>query len=238
MTTHGTPARRARSAATVTACQVGACSWPRASSWPSMTTTAASPGQGAQAAARAPTTTAAPARAWAQSVGHARPRRPPARRSRPASTPARLAEGTTTSSGPRWASSATSGRGVGGRRQADGDGRADREGHPSRPLGGGGRRAGAGLAAGRRVTAAGAARPWSAGSRAGRPSATPPSRPGPPRSGSGPQPRTLAEGPQGQPGAGLDVDLDHPAADPAGRPGRRGPACRRAPSGARRSGTG
>ena len=75
-TTHGTPARRARSAATTQAFQVGACSCCSPSSWPSRTTTAARSGHGAHAAARAPMTTAHPAAAWAHSRGTTRDRQP------------------------------------------------------------------------------------------------------------------------------------------------------------------
>ena len=56
---HGTPARRARSIATSLACQVGACSCWYTSSCSSRTITRARFGAGAQAAARAPTTTRA-----------------------------------------------------------------------------------------------------------------------------------------------------------------------------------
>ena len=74
--TTGTPARRARSMTTSRACHVGLRSSCSASSCSSRTTTAASRGHGAHAAARAPMTTSTPAAASAQSCGHDGHRQP------------------------------------------------------------------------------------------------------------------------------------------------------------------
>ena len=82
VSTHGTPARRARSSATSRACHVGACSCWWTSSCSSTTTTAASAPTGAQAAARVPTTVA-PAAPSAQSRGWAATRTPARRKVRP-----------------------------------------------------------------------------------------------------------------------------------------------------------
>ena len=160
---------------------------------------------------------------------------PPARRSRPASTPPRLAEGTTTRVGPRWASSATSGvaSAAGGRRTMTGRSTGRR---PEQTGGRRGRAAGAGLAAGSAGTAPGgeavASRaPAPAGPAPGRPAGQvhharvrDPS-PGPWRWAGGPGP------------GGARRRRRRPSRRPAGRRGRPAPAVPIRTSGARRLGT-
>ena len=157
-----------------------------------------------------PTTTAAPARAWAQSSGTTATS-PPARRSRPASTLPRLADGTTTRVGPRWASSATSGvaSAAGGSRTMTGRSTGRPSSRPVERGGAGGRRAGAGNA--------GTATSADAGFEQGAAPAGP--APGGPAGqvhhlGFGAPAPYLGDGPQGQAWCGFNTDLHNPAADP------------------------
>ena len=149
--THGTPARRARSTTTSRACQVGARSCCQRSSCSSSTTTAARSGTGAHAAARVPTTVA-PAAAWAQSRGMTATADP-----RPAQAQAQVAGGGRPTApgrgrGPEPQAASDDGVGVGGRRPgAPRRGRGQRVGRqrvdrrPGRD-GTGGERAGGGRA--------------------------------------------------------------------------------------------
>ena len=93
------PARRARSTSTSRACQVGARSSCSDSSCSSTTIAVASPGHGAHAAARAPTTTSTPAAARAHSRGTTATRRPRRASAAPIAA-ARSTDGITTSAGP------------------------------------------------------------------------------------------------------------------------------------------
>ncbi len=99
VSTHGTPARRARSTATSRAFHVGARSSWYASSPSSTTSTAPSCGRGAQAPARAPTATQPPAAARAHSWG-TRATRCPSPRSRAARKAAAESDGARTRASP------------------------------------------------------------------------------------------------------------------------------------------
>ena len=120
-TTHGTPARRARSAATLTASQVGACSW-RQALVVAVEDDRPRPGRGTGPRPRRGRRPPPPRRpGLGPLVGHhGHRRRRPGAAARPAPPP-RLIDGTTTRVGPQLGQLGDDRSGVGGRRQAQGE---------------------------------------------------------------------------------------------------------------------